>query len=381
MGLSVPTTSDEDTDALPEVFAPLAHHPAVQARKRLGDSSIDHARQLALVNRVLAAATMFRLTGAADSLLLYGHTFAGKTEIARMALLAMPRRRDAIRIMMPDGSGERICDDVPILYVKLLATPSRLTLLDLMLQMIGDPFWHRGNETKKFSRLVTYLKAARTALIIVDESNHLVDRGGTTVLEATADSLKIIHDATNIPQVLIGIPSTIFIYLQNAQVQARSVELPYRPYDWEDTAEGGERDQFRQLLEAVFEVVGLPMAVSVTDEHMAARLHYAAGGYGGRLVKLVRTLLDDMLAWAVAPSGPAIYSPQGCTITVEGLAKAFEKAAWRQLSPTTVLDPFAKGFVWSPPPSAHSNLFSELQLPRKSKKRYKAEVLEKLTKG
>jgi signal transduction histidine kinase len=62
-------------------------------------------------------------------------------------------------------------------------------------------------------------------LVLIDEANHLIDRGGEKTLHTAADWLKRLVDATRVSFVLAGIPRTRRLLATNDQLRDRFREV------------------------------------------------------------------------------------------------------------------------------------------------------------
>jgi Cdc6-like AAA superfamily ATPase len=115
--------------------------------------------------------------------------------------------------------------EVPVLYVKI---PPRCTvkmLAGVLLKKLGSKFWDRGDEVDRTHQLVTLLKACRVRLIILDEANHLADRGASKSHYFVGDWIKQLIDVAKVPVVLAGTPTAAILWQTNEQLGDRFREV------------------------------------------------------------------------------------------------------------------------------------------------------------
>lgn len=115
--------------------------------------------------------------------------------------------------------------EVPVLYVPLGQSPTPRILASTILQRLGDPKWNLGREIELTARLVFLIKQCRVRIVIIDEANHLVDRGGEKTLHTAADWLKRLVDATRVSFVIAGIPRVRRLLATNDQLRDRFREV------------------------------------------------------------------------------------------------------------------------------------------------------------
>lgn len=115
--------------------------------------------------------------------------------------------------------------EVPVLYVALGPSPTPKILACTLLKALGDPKWHTGKEIELTNRLIFLMKQCRVRVVIMDEANHLVDRGGEKTLHTAADWLKRLVDASRVSFVLAGIPRTRRLLETNDQLRERFREV------------------------------------------------------------------------------------------------------------------------------------------------------------
>ena len=71
---------------------------------------------------------------------------------------------------------------------------------------LGAGFPDRGSIEEKRIKLLELLRRCKTRLIILDEFQHLVERGTRPRIEAVADAIKTLINQSGIPIILVGHP-------------------------------------------------------------------------------------------------------------------------------------------------------------------------------
>lgn len=102
----------------------------------------------------------------ADHIMLVGESGVGKSTLLTMYASKHPRIE------------HEEFTEVPVLYAALGPTPTPKTLAHTLLKALGDQKWHMGREVELSARLVFLIKQCHVRLVIIDEANHLIDRGG-----------------------------------------------------------------------------------------------------------------------------------------------------------------------------------------------------------
>lgn len=212
------------------------------------------------------------------------------------------------RIVTPGGARQTV------VYAKIPDKGTVKGLLERLLHALGDPYWYRGSETNQTHRLLTLLEQVGCRMIILDEFQHLADKGQKKRLRSTADWLKMLVDSKQWALVAAGLPESASVIQSNRQLRERfdaPIKLPM--FDWRE-ADG--RRQFRAILKA-FQAQLHPFELpDLASDAMAIRMYLATGGRIGIIAKL----LDRAIRNAV-DSG-------SIKIPVEDLQKAFHQVVW-----------------------------------------------------
>jgi hypothetical protein len=128
---------------------------------------------------------------------------------------------------------------------------------------------------------------------LLDEIHHFVQKEGNRpiVITNAANWLKLLLDETNVPAVFIG-TSDLDPLLDHDDGQLRtrvSRTKEILPFDFDDEQ---QRDDYRGVLYAFEQEIGLPQASNLADLDLAARMYIASAGYVGRTFKLLHTAIE-----------------------------------------------------------------------------------------
>ena len=135
-------------------------------------------------------------------------------------------------------------------------------------------------------RLYRAIDTLKIEVIVLDEVNHLVERGTNLTSRVAAGHLKTLVDETGINLVLSGLPRFQRILDENEQLLDRaSATVLFQPYDWQDSA---ERDAFCVAVDAAFgSLEASGFGVDLGFEDIVRRLY---GASGGRVPMMLRVL-------------------------------------------------------------------------------------------
>jgi len=183
---------------------------------------------------------------------------------------------------MPFASGDRT--ETPVLLASVPLPATIAGLFTSLLSSLQAPFPDRGNIEYKRRRLIELLERCRTRLVILDEFQHLVERGTRQRIEAVADAIKSLINATRIPFVLTGVPGAQAVLEFSPQLAGRfplRVEIPV--FNWLQRPE-----DFKRLLACYEQALPFDTPSGFNDRDVCARFYLATGGNLRFLTTLVR---------------------------------------------------------------------------------------------
>lgn len=203
---------------------------------------------------------------------------------------------------------------VPVLYSE---TPSDCTpkkLASQLLRALGSKLWNKGNEQELTHQFLVLLAECRTKMVILDEVNHLVERGGAKSHYQLADWIKLTARQSKIPFVMSGTERSIELLAVNEQLRSRFREsVMIRPFGFSTPQDSKETlaalRSFHQLLANVDRV-------DISSEPLS---NFVIFGTHGRL-REIRKLL---VRWVEIG-----FQKSRVTLTLEDLAKAFAQVIY-----------------------------------------------------
>ena len=217
--------------------------------------------------------------GSANCLLVAGPTNSGKTRLFR----SYCDRPDAQR----DG------DRIPVVRFTV-PTPFRdRDFLAALLLALGTRDFAESHRIGRMKRRVVDMLAARgTRLIMMEETQHIIDKKGGNSPYWAADMIKeMILDDAKVPVAFNGIRVTEEIFHRNTQLLSRRKGiLRIEPDDWADPI---GRERFKAAVNVFERAAGFPGKASVGEaglgldlDPVSERIHRATGGLRGGLYNL-----------------------------------------------------------------------------------------------
>lgn len=218
--------------------------------------------------------------------------------------------------------------EVPVLYAKVPASCTIRKLAQCMLKAMNSPFWDKGDEGILTNHLVALLKNCKVRQVILDEVNHLVERGGEKTHHHIADWIKMLSDDTNVSFVLSGIPRSERLLQTNDQLRGRFREvISIERFSFRNDR---SKKLVRRALLAFETLLGDLPCVSFSEEATAQSIVYATDGR----LREIRRLLVRAVELSFAKTSPEL--------TKKELSSAFTSVIFRDA--LDVRNPFSTAF-------------------------------------
>lgn len=200
-----------------------------------------------------------------DSILVLGESGVGKSRILQKFKSTYPP------VIHPEFT------EVPALYVHVPANGNAAELASAMLLALGSPFWDQGKIKELTNQLHCLLKECKVKVILLDEANHLVDKGGARTHHYTGDWIKLLLEQMRIPIVMAGIPRTARLSKTNPQLRGRFREIIYiKPFS---IATETEQKQFSAVLATFTKMMAGVEVVDLTKGDLPKQMLFATNGY------------------------------------------------------------------------------------------------------
>jgi hypothetical protein len=277
-----------------------------------------YPRMKALYDEIARAYEMNPLTPDPECVALLGHFRTGKTTLVDSFCIQHPRRM----------TGETT--QVPVLKVVVPAKASVGNMLTMLLASLGDPLADRGSMGVKLHRLQRFIVDCGVRMVVLDESNHFVDRDSERVLHDVSNTMKNLVKTHNIACVLVGLRYTEEVLRVNEQFGSLfGGPLLLHPFQWdESTPETIE--EFRIFLHKVEQQLPLEKQLFLGSKEMAWRCFVATHGKVGYMMRLLRRAAEEAIRQdAPGLSQALLYEAFESTLAGKrrGLANPFAEAA------------------------------------------------------
>lgn len=275
---------------------------------------------------------MYRETGLAENLLILGESGTGKTTLCRTILQQHPRQ------ILPER------DWLPVLNIPIPPAATIASVTEAMLSKLGDPAPTKGTISAKTARAFKLARGCGVELILLDEAQHIQDRGQLPTQYMVGDWLKGMADEIAVPTVLLGLPRVDSLLRVNEQLRRRFTRRLCMNLG--QSKDSSIETECLQLFTSLAPCLPVPMHCGDYDwDEFGHRLYYATDGR----VAYVKALLGAALRWVVQRDLEAI-SPReleaafACEIWNAGIGALNpfnEKFEFRSL--TRAGEPFERG--------------------------------------
>lgn len=239
-----------------------------------------------------------------DPLCLFvtGETGAGKTRLCERHVSNWERGKKSIDT--PDGI--RVVTTVPVLFITCPTKATEKSIVETLLQGLGDPKADKGTLTSQTHRFCHLVKQCEIRQIVIDEIQHFYDRDGKRLRSNVANFVKELIIRTGVSMVLTGMPEACAILDDNRQLNRRfkrasldplrrePEEKPNAPADAplkgepEKKLDASTESEFTLFLATLDKALPFDRRSFLADEEMSLRLHEATGGTVDKLMRLVK---------------------------------------------------------------------------------------------
>jgi hypothetical protein len=236
-----------------------------------------YPRWKAIEKEIVRCHEMSSFAAEPHCLLVVGPTGVGKTTLAASYALRYPRIETETGVEMP------------VLHATI---PTAATVKDLseeLLSALGDPRASLGTTGQKSRRLSGFLRDCGTRLLILDETQHFVDRDSRRVLLNASNWLKSLVKETGVACVLVGLEGEAESVVSTNPQLARLFGDPLvlAPFEW-DEERPDTVEEFGTFLEHLERLLPLRESSHLADRDTARRIFLASDGLMSHVMALVR---------------------------------------------------------------------------------------------
>jgi len=302
--------------------------------ERFNEDLLQFPSYVAAFNDIEALLKLYRGSGLAQHLLVLGETGTGKTTLCRDFVTRYPR------MVLSDR------DVVPVLHVSIPSAATIASVTEAMLAKLGDPAPTAGTVSAKTARAVKLARAQSVELLLIDEAQHIQDRGRLPTQYLVGDWLKTVMDELNVPTVLLGLPRVGQLLQVNEQVRRRFSRRRYLQMG--QCGETSIEAECLQLFLSLGDSFPIPIrAGNFSWDEMAQRVHYASDGRVAYIKKLlagaIRVALERELDCIDASVLQEAFNAEVWWEGVEQLNPFSEKFQFRRLNRAG--EPFEQALV------------------------------------
>jgi hypothetical protein len=198
-----------------------------------------------------------------------------------------------------------------VVYVRAPSNGTIKALLEETLKALGDPHFSKGSRDQMVFRLRRLLKQVQCRMLILDEAQHLADKGQKSMLDRASDLLKSLVEDRRFALVLLGLPESRHVVTSNPQLVDRfRAPIVLEPFDWSNPRQIGD---FRGLVAALCEALTpYEFPDLAGNRSLAFRAYLACAGKVGLMVMI----LDEAVR--------AAHEEHRLAICLEHLQKAYD---------------------------------------------------------
>lgn len=304
--------------------------------ERFNDDLLQFPAYVAAFNDIDGLLRLHRETGVAQHLLILGESGTGKTTLCLDFVTRHPRVVLAER------------DVVPVLHVPIPPVATIAAVTEAMLARLGDPCPTFGTISSKTARAIKLARAVSVELLLIDEAQHIQDRGKLPTQYLVGDWLKTVMDEIGVPTVLLGLPRVANLLQVNEQVRRRFSRRRYLQMG--QHGETSIEAECLQLFLSLGENFPIPLSCgSIGWKEMAQRVYYASDGRVAYIKKLlsgaIRIAMEQQLSNVGAETLEAAFTQEVWWEGIDHLNPFNERFQFRRLNRAS--EPFEQVLVAS----------------------------------
>lgn len=269
--------------------------------RRLACMTIKHPKSEAVYNAIDFFLERAASQRSGVNYLVAGPTRVGKSTLSYSIYKSL-LQKEADRLGKPlKGKYIELTDrDIrPAIWVEAKSDTTTTSLLEKLLEELGDPSPARGKIPEKERRLAKHLAVQRVQNVIIDEVQHFAQHRTSQFKYKLGDWLKsnlqnFSFNSYDDPDVLsgsfcniifFGTEEAIELFHTNEQLKGRNIGgHNYLPYNWQNQA---DREDYLDILGTIDAVIPFAQPSNLTEFHRARKLNEASNGSVGLTMKLI----------------------------------------------------------------------------------------------
>jgi hypothetical protein len=187
-----------------------------------------------------------------------------------------------------------VSDHIPIVCVRLQSQPTVSVVASDILKRYGDPSFEKGKPYNLSCRVDRYICACDTHVLLIDESQRIVDRGGVVASEDLLNWLVDRKEATNVQVIFVGLGRLRHLIDKDDSTERRlNRSLRLEPYPW--PAGEGLEDESDQLsyvgaVQSILTQTRMTLELDFEKDLDCYRTWYAGRGALGYWMKILERM-------------------------------------------------------------------------------------------
>lgn len=170
------------------------------------------------------------------------------------------------------------------LAIVVPTAPTAISVLEALLEALGDPRPSHGTRPQKMRRVIKALKDQKVDLLILDDLQHMYDRESQRILFDASEALKELLLKNPMSVLCAGLEDANRVVQSNEQLQRRNMcSLHLQRFDWSKST---SRRAFIAVISAFAKKLECYELPEIDDESVALRFYLATGGVMDFVFKL-----------------------------------------------------------------------------------------------
>jgi len=219
--------------------------------------------------------------------------------------------------------------ELPMLFAEIPASPSISSVAQALIDPLDGHYAPNATIGSLTETLVILIQQRHTKVLVIDEFQHLLERGSKIKAMEVADWFKGLMNRARVSLAIIGLPYISRLFAANTQLRRRTQETYYLN-DWRLTRKE-DVIEFRSAIKSFADSVEYTCDRSIFGKgHVVNMIYFASNGVIGH----VATLLSETFLCVIEAGKKKIE--------IGDLERAFRKKIWPDAPANR--NPFCKSF-------------------------------------